>query len=78
MKRIIWLLAGLGVLILTLNPDVSASGILWEEISRGNTNLTCVLTDPVNPRIIYFGSQNGIYKTSDGGLNWRSILSVRK
>ncbi|HLD82673.1 MAG TPA: hypothetical protein VI976_01845, partial [Candidatus Omnitrophota bacterium] len=77
MKRAICFLVSFALLILALNPDVSASGILWEEISRGNTNLTCVLTDPVNPRIIYFGSQNGIYKTSDGGLNWRSILSVR-
>ncbi len=36
-----------------------------------------VLVNPDNPSIIYIGSNKGVFKTEDGGVNWRNILFVK-
>jgi len=52
-------------------------GIRWQQISRENSNVTCLALEPANPATIYIASKNCILKTDDGGANWRTILTVR-
>jgi len=66
-----------GLIILSFWLKLFAQEIVWEDISRGNTDLKTVLVYPKDPRIIYIGSNNGVFKTEDGGENWRNILSIR-
>lgn len=54
-----------------------ASSIAWDDISAGNTRLRTVLVDSLNPRLAFIGSDKGVFKTEDAGLNWRNILSIR-
>ncbi len=56
---------------------VFASDIAWDDLSAGNARLKTVLVDSFNPRLIYFGSDQGVFKSKDSGRNWRNILSLR-
>src|SRR5215469_12109019 len=41
--------------------------------SRGG-RVTAVAGDPVNKQVFYFGATGGgIWKTDDGGINWRNV-----
>jgi hypothetical protein len=51
--------------------------LVWEEISKGESNLTAVLILQDNPRVIYVGSKRGVSKSEDAGMSWRNILSIR-
>jgi len=75
MKQIVVYLVVL-VSVLLLIPLQVISGVGWEDISRGNTRLSCVLVNPQNYRVIYLGSQRGILKSEDAGASWRSVLPV--
>jgi len=73
MKKILVVLVGFGFLAgkgWALEPK-------WQEISRGEVNARVVLTHPVNPKVIYMGTDKGIFKTEDGGMVWRSVFSLR-
>ncbi len=77
MKKCIVVLATVGVLVLGFVVVVFGSDLVWQDIGRGNLNLKTVLVETDNPQIIYIGSEQGIFKSEDGGGGWRSILSVR-
>ncbi|MCC7303121.1 MAG: PKD domain-containing protein [Bacteroidia bacterium] len=40
-----------------------------------SSRITRMLMHPVNPLILYAGTNNGIYKTTDGGVSWYKIFS---
>lgn len=61
--------------VLGVCKEVLAGEILWEEISRNAADLKTVLIDPDDPRVIYFGTEKGVLKTDDAGMNWRIVLS---
>lgn len=68
----------LSLLIFLLGGYVCFAGeVEWQDIGRGNINLRTVLADSDNSNIIYIGSEQGIFKSEDGGGSWRSILSAR-
>src|SRR5438445_221409 len=51
------------------------SGLTWREIGpfRGG-RVDAVVGDPVQPLVFYFGATGGgVWKTTDGGLTWRSL-----
>ena len=73
MKRIIVMLVGLGFLA----GKGWASEPKWQEISRGEVNVKAVLVNQDNPKVIYIGTDRGIFKTEDGGAAWRSVFSLR-
>ncbi len=73
MKKVIVILAGLGLLVgklWALEPQ-------WQEISRGVVNVKAVLVRRDDPKVIYLGTDRRIFKTEDGGGVWRSIFSLR-
>jgi len=77
MKKYAVVLVAVGLLVLSLATGVFASDLAWEDIGRGNLNLKTVLVETDNPQIIYIGSEQGIFKSEDGGGSWRSIFSAR-
>jgi len=76
MKKTVFLVAAvfltLGFVFTVLTQD-----LVWEDIGRENPDLRAVLVDFSEPRIIYIGSSNRIFKSEDGGASWRNILSVK-
>ena len=77
MKKCIVVLAVVGVIVLSVAVGVFAADLVWQDISRGNINVRTVLVDSDNSNIIYIGSEQGIFKSEDGGGSWRSIFSAR-
>jgi hypothetical protein len=45
-------------------------GLTWRD-SRGA--VSCIATDPTDPRRIYAGSWRGVYRSQDGGRTWRQL-----
>jgi photosystem II stability/assembly factor-like uncharacterized protein len=48
----------------------------WEDIGDGHLNVTAVIVDPRQPQNILFGTEKGIFRSTDGGKNWTSALSL--
>jgi photosystem II stability/assembly factor-like uncharacterized protein len=49
---------------------------VWLGIDRGRQDLRTVLVDAGNPRVIYFGTGDAVFKTEDGAESWQSILTL--
>jgi photosystem II stability/assembly factor-like uncharacterized protein len=59
----------------------------WTRLPRPptgkNTEITALVVDPRNPRIVYVGTNaygggvDGVFKSSDGGATWRGLLGPR-
>jgi photosystem II stability/assembly factor-like uncharacterized protein len=49
----------------------------WQEISRGNRDVSAILIDPQDPRRICMGAGNTLWESKDAGDNWRSILLIK-
>jgi len=77
MKKCIVVLAVVGVLVLSLVVGVFAADLVWEDIARGNMDVSSVLVEPGNSSIMYLGSGKGIFKSVDAGKAWINILSVK-
>ncbi|MCX5701598.1 MAG: hypothetical protein NTW64_01275 [Candidatus Omnitrophica bacterium] len=77
MKKYIVVLAVAWVFVVSFLGRVSASDLVWEDIARGNMNVRTVLVGSDNSNIIYIGSEQGIFKSEDGGESWRNILSIK-
>lgn len=50
-------------------------GLSWSPAHQGlsNTQVESLVIDFLNPNILFAGTMDGIYKTEDGGGNWRRI-----
>jgi len=77
MKKHIVVLAMIALFVLSFRISGYTDEIAWQDIGSGNLNLKSVLLHPDNPRIIYIGSNNAIFKSEDGGENWRSVLFIK-
>jgi hypothetical protein len=46
----------------------------WKAVNTGLTNMEIrsLAIDPARPTIVYAGTQNGLFKSLDGGTTWRS------
>lgn len=72
---------------LWINNDITSSTSSWVQVSGVPSNMavTCMTVDPQNSNIMYIGTGevytwgavngNGVYKSVDGGNNWRLIYS---
>jgi hypothetical protein len=62
-------LGGFGASHVYLTPD---GGVTWNSISAGlpNVPFNAILIDPVNPKVIYAGSDFGVYVSPDRGQTW--------
>lgn len=44
-------------------------------LTSANKQIARILINPTNPQILLAATNNGIYRTTDGGVNWTSTLS---
>ena len=70
---------------LWVNNDITNANSSWSLVQGvpGNMNISCITIDPNNSNIWYIGTGeqytfgaavgNGVYKTTDGGVNWTNI-----
>jgi photosystem II stability/assembly factor-like uncharacterized protein len=43
------------------------------DVPFANVPFNVVAIDPLNPRVVYAGSDNGLWQSSDGGSNWSKV-----
>jgi len=77
MKKILLIISVAVLLVLFLKVFVFAFEATWQDISGANLNLKALLVNPDNPRLIYIGSDKGVFKSEDAGASWRNVLSIR-
>ncbi len=77
MKKYRIVLGAVGLFVLNFGFSAFASEILWQDIGRGIADLRTAWVDVDNISVIYIGSSKGVFKTEDGGISWRNILSIR-
>ncbi len=52
-------------------------GEQWTNINLPDNNLlSAVKANPLNPEIVYVGCNSGLYKSSNGGISWKQILTT--
>ena len=56
--------------------NLSAGDFTWERIDGVGDGINSVFLEPGRPEIIYVASKNCIYKSVDGGVSWKNILTV--
>jgi photosystem II stability/assembly factor-like uncharacterized protein len=64
----------LGFVFLCLAVNGLANEPVWDDMGRGNSNLSTCFIDPQDTDIIYIGTNNAILKTEDGGAVWENLL----
>lgn len=64
-------------ILLILSKIVIAQDLSWECISKEMVNVNSVLVSYNNPRVIYLGTEKGIFKTTDAGDSWQLSLLVK-
>ncbi len=75
-EQMVWLLAVCCVILIP-GRLILAGESTWEDIGDGHMNVTAILIDSKKPQNIYFGSQQGVFFSKDGGRNWNSVLSLK-
>lgn len=73
---------------LWVNNDITNAATTWQQVNGvpGNLAVSCITVDPNNSNIMYIGTGevytwgavngNGVYKSIDGGVNWRHIYGA--
>ncbi len=73
---------------LWVNENITSSTSVWQQVNGVPSNLavSCMTIDPNNSNIMYIGTGevytwgavngNGVYKSIDGGVNWRHIYGA--
>ena len=46
------------------------SGMTWSVTGLSNTTVTSLVINPANPQVLYAATQEGIFKSTDGGNTW--------
>lgn len=67
------------LLLLAVSDAYSGQGFMWKDVSSGlsETDMEKIEVDPNNPDIVYAISADAVYKTTEGGITWKEILSFR-
>lgn len=67
-----------GIAYAGLDPGGVVKGVRgrWHAINQGlgETGVHDVAINPQHPRVLYAAADDGLFKTADGGQNWRRVL----
>jgi photosystem II stability/assembly factor-like uncharacterized protein len=50
-------------------------GVTWVRLGLAGIALRALALAPSNPAVLYVGGDNGLYRSTDGGAHWRSIVA---
>ncbi len=87
-RRTVWAAGVAGGLWKTNNITAAAPAWQPQDDFFGNLAITCLVHDPVNPQLMYFGTGEGyfnsdamrglgIWKSTDGGVSWNPLSSTQ-
>ena len=62
------------LLLLLILPGIALAQ-QWRRLGLGSENIQSIAIDWSNPKILYAGSWNGIFKSTDAGVSWDTLLS---
>ncbi|MCX5707506.1 MAG: hypothetical protein NTY14_00765 [Candidatus Omnitrophica bacterium] len=77
MGKLIVYLGVIAFVVLASFRLILAAEVVWEDIGDGHLNVSAVLVDPKKPQNIYFGSDQGIFQSTDSGKNWSYVFSLK-
>lgn len=72
------------------NDDITSASSSWKQVQGvpGNLSVTCITVDPNDSKTMYAGTGevytwgtingNGVYKTTDGGKNWKHLFGGKE
>jgi len=74
MRRTIFMLGVLGFLL-----SAAQARAEWASVSNGlgDTDMRTLAAHPKAPGVLYAASEREVYRTEDGGLNWKRVLGIR-
>src|SRR5258708_21965802 len=69
-----------GVILKTIDRGetwTTPSKQLFPNCSNGDQGWTNrLVVDPANKDVVYFAARNGLWRTSDGGVNWQPVAGA--
>ena len=77
MGKMVFNLAVICFVLLVSLGLVLADEASWTDIGGGHLKVTAILVDPQQPQNIFFGSEEGVFRSTDGGKNWSSVFSLK-
>ncbi len=77
MKKGLWIWGGCMFWFLFMAASLCRADDLWQDIGKEMLNVKVVLIDPVNSKVIYAGTDKGIFKSEDAGSSWRNIFLTK-
>ena len=60
------------ILVWLACPDTALAQVTWTQIT-GSVRIQALLIDPATPTILYAGTDNGVFKSTDGGATWGAV-----
>jgi len=77
MGKMVFNLAMICFVVLVSLGLVLAAEASWTDIGGGRLKVTAILVDPQQPQNIFFGSEEGVFRSTDGGKNWSSVFFLK-
>jgi ligand-binding sensor domain-containing protein len=62
--------------VLGLTVSVYAEEAVWESVGGRMTEVRAVIQQPQEPKVLFAGTANGLYKCEDSGKNWDAVVAV--
>src|SRR5262245_13110502 len=53
-----------------IDMRASANANTWTSIGPGGAHITALVVDPATPTTLYIGTNDGVFKSADGGMTW--------
>jgi ligand-binding sensor domain-containing protein len=63
------------ILVVMFSPAQAAQAedARWSAIGLSDTVVEALVVDPAAPNILYAGTQDGVFKSTDGGTEWSPV-----
>lgn len=57
------------------NPDISSGTVYDMALNRAGAKIQVLAAHPTNNQILFAGTTNALYRSTDGGANWSAVTS---
>lgn len=79
MRKIICTVMSVYLFVCLMSASLVYAETIWKDVGRGisGSDFRVVAIDPGNVDTAYISSPEAVYKTTDGGVRWKVVFSVR-